>query len=36
MVLTWEQLKALLNTSKVLHNGRDGYSFLPASRCTKQ
>lgn len=28
MILTWEQLKTLLNTAKVLHNGREGYSFL--------
>ncbi len=27
MIITWEQLKALLNTSVVIHDGRDGYSF---------
>ena len=28
MTLTWEQLLTLLNTAKVLHNGREAYSFL--------
>lgn len=28
MMLTWEQLRTLLNTAKVLHNGREAYSFL--------
>ena len=32
MILTWEQLKALLNTAKVLPNGRDGYSFSGAGQ----
>lgn len=27
MILTWEQLRTLLNTTKVLHNGRESYSF---------
>uniref|UniRef100_A0AAU6W3Y3 Uncharacterized protein n=3 Tax=unclassified bacterial viruses TaxID=12333 RepID=A0AAU6W3Y3_9VIRU len=27
MNLTWEQLLTLLNTAKVLHNGREAYSF---------
>lgn len=27
MILTWEQLLILLNTAKVLHNGREFYSF---------
>jgi hypothetical protein len=25
--MTWSQLKTLLNTAKVLHDGRGGYSF---------
>lgn len=31
MILTWEQLRILLNTATVLPNGRGGYSFLEAS-----
>jgi len=27
MIITWEQLLTLLNTAKVLHNGREVYSF---------
>jgi hypothetical protein len=28
--MTWSQLKALLNTAKVLHDGRGGFAFSPA------
>ncbi len=30
MILTWEQLRNLLNTVTILPNGRGGYSFLEA------
>lgn len=32
MILTWEQLKTLLKTAEVRHNGRGGYSFVGVDR----
>ncbi|SEU02835.1 hypothetical protein SAMN05216197_1457 [Pseudomonas graminis] len=29
--MTWSQLKALLNTAKVLHDGRGGFAFSQSS-----
>jgi hypothetical protein len=29
--MTWAQLKTLLNTAKVLHDGRDGFAFSPTA-----
>lgn len=31
MILTWEQLKTLLNTAKVLKSGNEQYSFSEVS-----
>jgi hypothetical protein len=27
--MNWSQLKTLLNTTKVLHDGRGGFAFTP-------
>jgi hypothetical protein len=33
--MTWSQLKALLNTAKVLHDGRGGFAFSTARGSAK-
>mgnify|MGYP000114961044 CR=1 FL=1 len=34
--MTWSQLKALLNTAKVLHDGRGGFAFSSVRVSAKQ